>query len=345
MVKKVTTTNKRKTDHLEINLHKDVRSLQTTGFDYVAIVHEALPEVNYKDIDLSLELFGRRLNYPLLISSMTGGTDYSARINQQLAEVAQYYKIAMGVGSQRIALEEQNSVRSFSITRSVAPDILLFANLGAIQLNKGYTIDHCKRAVDMIEADALVLHLNPLQETIQMHGDTEFAGLARKIEQVCKHIDIPVIAKEVGSGISKRTAKLLSDCGVSVIDVGGAGGTSWSQVEMYRASNETHRQLAESFKAWGIPTVRSIINVKEADPNMMIFASGGILNGLDITKSLALGAVLGGIAGPILRAVAISEENLLEFIKLTIDQIRVSMFCCGASNLSSLNTSKVEILS
>jgi isopentenyl-diphosphate delta-isomerase len=208
-------------------------------------------------------------------------------------------------------------------------------------LNHGYGIDHCRKAVDMIEADALYLHLNPLQEAVQDAGDTDFSGLAKKIEEVCKKLEVPVIAKEVGWGVSERTAKLLTNCGVSAIDVAGAGGTSWSQVEMYRAPDEFTRQLAATFVGWGIPTAESILNVKRAVPGMIIFASGGLKDGLDIAKCIALGATLGGMAGQFLKAAAISNENALEMMKLTMRQIEVTMFACGVDTLEGLRAGKL----
>ena len=240
---------------------------------------------------------------------MTGGTSAAETINLRLAEAAQECGIAMGVGSQRAAIEHPEQASTFQVRR-VAPDILFFANLGAVQLNYGYGIDQCRRAVDMIQADALILHLNPVQEAVQDAGDTNFAGLAKKIEEICKKMEVPVIAKEVGWGISERTAKLLADCGVSAIDVAGAGGTSWSQVEMHRAPDEFTRQLAATFVGWGIPTAESILNVKKAVPDMTVFASGGIKDGLDIAKCIALGATLGGMAGQFLKAAAISTDNV-----------------------------------
>jgi isopentenyl-diphosphate delta-isomerase len=332
---KVAPIDQRKADHIKINLEKDVRSGLTTGLENFYFVHEALPELDLKRVDTSLSLFGKRLAAPILISSMTGGTADAEVINLRLAEAAQEVKIAMGVGSQRAALEHPEQAGTFQVRRK-APDILLFANLGAVQLNYGYGIDHCRRAVDMIEADAFILHLNPLQEAVQDAGDTNFAGLAKKIEQVCKQIDVPVIAKEVGWGISEQTAKLLADCGVSAIDVAGAGGTSWSQVEMHRAPDEFTRQLAATFVGWGIPTAASILNVKKVLPDMTVFASGGIKDGLDIAKCIALGATLGGMAGQFLKAAAVSTENTIETMQLVKKQIEVTMFASGAGDLLML---------
>jgi isopentenyl-diphosphate delta-isomerase len=337
---KVAPIDKRKADHIKINLEQDVRSAATTGLENYRFTHEALPELDLNRLDTAVRLFGKSLAAPTLISSMTGGTPEAETINLRLAEAAQEMKIAMGVGSQRAAIEHPEQAKTFQVRR-VAKDILLFANLGAVQLNYGYNIDQCRRAVDMIQADALILHLNLLQEAVQDAGDTNFAGLAKKIEEVCKQIEVPVIAKEVGWGISERTAKLLSDCGVSAIDVAGAGGTSWSQVEMHRAPDEFTRQLAATFVGWGIPTADSILNVKKAVPDMTIFASGGIKDGLDIAKCIALGATLGGMAGQFLKAAAVSTEQAVETMKLTKRQIEVTMFACGAEKLEGLRVGKL----
>jgi isopentenyl-diphosphate delta-isomerase len=210
-----------------------------------------------------------------------------------------------------------------------------------VQLNYGYGIDQCRRAVEMIDADALYLHLNPVQEAVQHGGDTNWKGLAQKIEEVCKKLEVPVIAKEVGWGISEKTAKLLQNAGVSAIDVAGAGGTSWSQVEMYRAPDEFTRSLAASFVGWGIPTADSICNVRRAIPGMTTFASGGLKDGLDITKCVALGASLGGMAGQFLKAAAVSTENTIEMIKLTHRQIQVCMFAAGVGSLNELTADKM----
>jgi isopentenyl-diphosphate delta-isomerase len=332
---KVAPIEQRKADHIKINLEKDVHSALTTGLENYHFIHEALPELNLDDVDTSMTLFGKPLNAPILISSMTGGTEQAETINRRLAEAAQSMRIAMGVGSQRSALEDPKQAKTFQV-RKYAPDILLFANLGAVQLNYGYGVDECRRAVEMIEADALYLHLNPLQEAVQSGGDTNFKGLAKKMEKVCNKLEVPVIAKEVGWGISKRTAKLLEDCGVSAIDVAGAGGTSWSQVEMHRAPDESTRELAATYVGWGIPTTESILNVKKAAPKMLIFASGGLKDGLDIAKCIALGSTLGGMAGKFLKAASVSTENAVEIMMLTQRQIKVTMFAAGVGMLEGL---------
>jgi isopentenyl-diphosphate delta-isomerase len=338
---KVAPIDQRKSDHIKINLEQDIQSALTSGLENFRFIHEALPELDLNQIDMTLNLFGKKLNVPILISSMTGGTKEAGKINQRLAEAAQECRIAMGVGSQRAALEHPDQTSTFSITRKVAPDILLFANLGAVQLNYGYGIDECRKAVDMIQADALILHLNPLQEAVQDAGDTNFAGLAGKLEIISKKLEIPVIVKEVGWGISERTAKLLSNCGITAIDVAGAGGTSWSQVEMHRAPDEFTRQLAATFVGWGIPTAESILNVKKAVPDMTIFASGGLKDGLDIAKCVALGATLGGMAGQFLKAAAISTDKVVEMTKLTKRQIEVTMFATGIGKLEDLTVEKL----
>ncbi len=339
---KVAPITERKDDHIKINLARDVRSTLTTGLEKVHFTHEALPELDLDEVDTRLSLFGKKLQAPILVSSMTGGTKDAGSINMRLAEAAQECGLAMGVGSQRAAIEHPEQADSFRV-RKVAPDILLFANLGAVQLNYGYGLEQCQRAVDMIEADALYLHLNPLQEAVQHGGDVNWKGLAKKIEEVCKTLDVPVIAKEVGWGISEKTAKILAECGVAAIDVAGAGGTSWSQVEMHRAPDEFLRSLAATFVGWGIPTSESIGLVRKAAPAMTIFASGGLKDGLDIAKCVALGAALGGMAGQFLKAAAVSTENAVEMMKLTQRQIQVTMFCAGAGKLAELPGKLVSV--
>jgi isopentenyl-diphosphate delta-isomerase len=339
---KVAPIDRRKADHIKINLEQDIHSGITSGLEHYRFIHEALPEIDLEAVDMTLTLFGKYLNAPILISSMTGGTEDASTINRHLAEAAQTVGVGMGVGSQRAALENPVLTETFSIVRKIAPDILLFANLGAVQLNYGYSIDHCHRAVDMLQADALILHLNPLQEAVQAGGDTNFAELAIKIEKVCKEIEVPVIVKEVGWGISERTAKILADCGVAAIDVAGAGGTSWSQVEMHRAHDEFTRELAATFVGWGIPTADSILNVKKAAPDMTIFASGGLKDGLDIAKCLALGATLGGMAGHFLKAAAVSAEKVVKLMKLTQRQILVAMFAAGVDTIGKMGSCGIE---
>ncbi len=340
---KVTQISTRKSDHIRINLEEDVRSGLTTGLERYHFIHQALPELNLADVNLNLDIFGKKLNAPILISSMTGGTADAAAINRTLASAAQETGVAMGLGSQRAAIEQPDLAVTFKV-RDVAPDILLLANLGAVQLNYRYGIAECQRAVDMIEADALILHLNALQEAVQPEGDTHFAGLLKKIEHVCKSLPVPVIAKEVGWGFSEKAAKMLAEAGIAAIDVAGAGGTSWSQVEMHRAQDESQSRLAAAFINWGIPTAESILNVRRAAPGLPIFASGGLRSGVEIAKSIALGAHLGGMAGPFLKAAVRSLEDTLQSIAEIRNEIKVCMFAAGVPDLESLrNTQLVKI--
>jgi isopentenyl-diphosphate delta-isomerase len=327
--------SERKSDHIRINLEEDVFTDLASGLDRYSFEHHALPEINLSDVDLSQELFGKVVDFPLLISSMTGGTQKAFQINQILAEAAQAYRIAMGVGSQRAAIEVSSLEYSFKI-RNIARDALLFANLGAIQLNYGYSVEQCRRAVNMVEADALILHLNALQEALQPEGQTQFKGLLNKIEMICRQIDVPVIAKEVGWGISEKTARQLSGAGIAAIDVAGAGGTSWAKVEKYRARDKNQSIIADSFANWGIPTAESILQVKKGAPNTIIFASGGLQDGIDIAKCIALGASLGGIAGKFLRAAEVSGEEVMDVCFQMKKEIQVAMFAVGVRNLSEL---------
>ena len=332
---KVTPIGSRKADHIRINLEQDVRSGLTTGLERYRFIHQALPELDLDEVDPGVVLFNKSLSAPILISSMTGGTAQAKHINQTLAAAAQETGIAMGLGSQRAAIEQPDLAATFQV-RETAPDILLFANLGAVQLNYGYGVDQCRRAVDMIAADGLILHFNALQEAVQPEGDTNFSGLLAKVEAICRALPVPVIAKEVGWGFSPRAARMLAGAGVAAIDVAGAGGTSWTQVEMHRAETESQARLAAAFIDWGIPTGESILNVKQAAPDLTIFASGGLRDGIDIAKCIALGATLGGMASPFLKAAVRSLEETIQTIDEVRREIRVCMFAAGAANLKQL---------
>ncbi len=336
-MEKVTPIGSRKADHIRINLEENVQSGLTTGLENYRFLHRALPELNLDEVDLSQEIFHRRLRAPVLISSMTGGTAQAAEINQRLAEAAQATGTAMGLGSQRAAIQHPELEATFKV-RNVAPDTLLFANLGAVQLNYGYGVDECRRAVEMIEADALILHFNALQEAVQPEGDTRFKGLIRHVEAVCKALPVPVIAKEVGWGFSEKDAELLAEAGVAAIDVAGAGGTSWSQVEMHRAENESQAQLAAAFVDWGIPTSESILQVRRAAPELLVFASGGLRTGVDIAKCLALGASLGGMASPFLKAASQSVEKTIQTIQEVCREIQICLFAAGIGNLKQIDS-------
>lgn len=329
-------TAARKADHIRINLEEDVRSGLTTGLERYRLVHAALPELDLAAVSTATAWGDKRLSAPLLISSMTGGTGQAGPINRNLAEAAQAARIAMGVGSQRAALEDADLAATFQL-RTIAPDIVLFANLGAVQLNYGYTIDHCRRAVDMIQADALILHFNTIQEAVQPEGDSDFRDLYRRVEHLCAALPVPVIAKEVGWGFSAETARRLAACGVSAIDVAGAGGTSWSQVEMYRATSDRQRAVAAAFIDWGIPTAEAIVNVRAAAPGVQVIASGGLRDGVDVAKCLALGASLCGLAGPFLRAANRSTGAVIDKIGELTDTLRIAMFATGCADVSALS--------
>jgi isopentenyl-diphosphate delta-isomerase len=260
-------------------------------------------------------------------------------INNRLAEVAQHYKISMGVGSQRVAVEKPQVASTFAV-RSRAPDILLFANLGAVQLNYDYGLDECLRVVDLLEADALILHLNPLQECIQPKGDTNFRGILDKIANLCSKLPVPVIAKEVGNGISAGIAQKLITAGVAAIDVAGAGGTSWAKVESERAQNAQQRQLGMTFADWGLPTAECITSIRAVAPEVPLIASGGLRHGLDVAKAIALGADITGLAWPFLQAAAESEAALYALVEVLIAEITTVLFCTGNATLSQLQHSK-----
>jgi len=340
MMEKDTPIANRKDEHIQINLEKDVDSSLTTGLEEYRLIHQALPELSLEEIDLSQTLFGKHQRVPVLVSSMTGGTQEARRINRNLATAAQAVGLAMGVGSQRAAIKDASLATTFQV-RQYAPDILLFANLGAVQLNYGFGIDECQRAVEMIGADALVLHLNPLQEALQPEGDVNFAGLASKIAEIKHRLSVPLIVKEVGWGFSQEAARMLYEAGVDALDVAGAGGTSWSEVEKHRITNPYQAQTAGVFKDWGIPTTQSLYNARAVDEKWLVFASGGLRTGIDIAKCLALGAQLGGMAGLFLKAAAQSAETAADTMRMIVNQVRIAMFACGASNLSELNSQKL----
>jgi isopentenyl-diphosphate Delta-isomerase len=329
-------TQNRKADHLRICLDEDVQFHQTTnGLERYRFVHCCLPELDRDDINTRTTFLGKSLSAPLLISSMTGGTEFAKLINFRLAEVAQHYQIAMGVGSQRVAIENPDVISTFSV-RSIAPDILLFANLGAVQLNYDYGLDQCLRVIDWLEADALVLHLNPLQECIQTRGDTNFRGLFAKIETLCQKLPVPVIAKEVGNGISAKMAQRLLEIGITAIDVAGAGGTSWARVESERAQDAHQRRLGHTFANWGLPTADCVAAIRAIASDVPLIASGGLRDGLEVAKAIALGADLAGLALPFLQAASESEAALTELVEVLIAEIKTVMFCTGSATLPEL---------
>lgn len=331
-------TQTRKADHLRICLDENVQCRQVTnGLERYRFTHCCLPEIDRSDINLTTSFLGKPLNAPLLISSMTGGTELAKTINQRLAAVAQQYRLAMGVGSQRVAVEDPTVATTFAV-RSIAPDIPLFANLGAVQLNYRYGLDECRRVVESLEADALILHLNPLQEGVQTSGDTNFRGLLEKIAVLCKTLSVPVIAKEVGNGISAAMATKLIEAGVAAIDVAGTGGTSWALVESERATDARQRRLGKTFADWGLPTAECITEVRAIAPQIPLIASGGLRDGLEAAKAIALGADLAGMALPFLQAAYESEEALYELVDILLAELTTAMFCTGCKRLGELRS-------
>lgn len=326
----------RKHDHIRLSLTEDVQFEHVaTGFDSLRFEHLALPELDFADVDPSVTFLGKRLAAPILISSMTGGPSLGGSINQNLAKAAQRVGVGMGLGSQRITLVKPESLSSFQV-RDVAPDILLIANIGAVQLNYGVGLDECRYLVESVGADALYLHLNPLQEVIQPEGDTNFKDLLPKIRHVATHLDVPVLVKEVGSGISGALARKLADAGVSAIDVSGGGGTSWAIIEAKRAQTRMQQTLGERFRDWGIPTTVSLVQCRDALPEMPLIASGGVRSGIDIAKAIALGADAAALAHPFLEAATRSADAVEEVLNRLIQELKVAMFLVGARTIADL---------
>lgn len=326
----------RKADHIRLALD-DRMQVPLHPFDRYRFVHEALPELDLSRIDLGSQFVGRSLDAPLLISCMTGGTEEATRINRHLATAAEEVGIAVGVGSQRKAIEEPDLAASFEMRR-YAPSVPLLANLGAVQLNYGFGLDECRAAVEMVEADALVFHLNPLQEAIQPEGQCDFRGLLGKMGEVAAKLEVPVIAKEVGSGISVATARALQSEGITIIDCAGVGGTSWALIEAARAQD---REIGDLFGDWGIATAENIRQLAEST-DLEIIGSGGVRSGLDVAKAIALGASLGGMARPFLEAAVSSTEAVVEHARQVIRELSVAMFCAGAGTIAELQQTELE---
>lgn len=321
----------RKAEHIRLALDRRMQ-VPAHFFDRYRFHHEALPEMDIADIDLETTFLGRRLSAPILISCMTGGTDEAAKINRNLALAAEATAVALGIGSQRKAIEDPTLVSTFQV-REFAPSVPILANLGAVQLNYGFSLDDCLAAVEMIDADALVLHLNPLQEAIQPEGQCNFGGLLDKIERIVGKIPVPVIAKEVGSGIAPSTARSLQQIGVQIVDCAGVGGTSWARIEAARADDH---EIGEVFADWGLPTPSNVRALSEIE-GLQVIASGGVRNGLDVAKSIALGADLAGMAQPFLKGAVRSSDAVVDRVERTSRELRIAMFCTGARTLHDLS--------
>ena len=331
----------RKDDHLDIVLdaHR-ARNVVDAGFSDYTFEHCALPELMLDDIDLGMSLFGRTLRAPLLISSMTGGARRAADINRHLAEAANALGIALAVGSQRVALQTESTFGLTSELRTLAPDVPILANLGAAQLvQEGTAL--ARRAIEMIEADALIIHLNPLQEAVQVGGDRDWRGVLEAIRQLVSELHVPVVIKEVGAGLSGRVASALMDAGVSAVDVAGAGGTSWAAVEGERALSPSDRAVAMAFAGWGIPTARAVIDVRAAVPDALVIASGGIRNGIDAAKAIRLGADMVGQAASVLASAVESTDAVIAHFEVVIRQLRIACFCTGSADLAALRHARL----
>ncbi|MEM3960268.1 MAG: type 2 isopentenyl-diphosphate Delta-isomerase [Sulfolobales archaeon] len=327
-------TRNRKIEHIDIVLSRRVRGPRTTWLEYVHLIHNPAPEIDFEEIDISTEFLGKRLSAPIIITGMTGGHPKTLEINASLAEIAERYGIGMGVGSQRAALEDPSLARTFSIVREKAPKTLIIANLGAAQIIGGYGLDKIMRAIEMLDADAIAIHLNPAQESIQPEGEPSYRGLVKKIEELVKSLNKPVMIKETGCGLSMESVGVLRRAGVRYFDVSGSGGTNWILVEMYRAEMKGDRlkkYLAEDLSEWGIPTAASVIETRYSAPDSFIIGSGGLRNGVDIAKVIALGADIGGMAYPFLEAYFSRDIDF--FVRRVIHEIRAVLFLTGSRNL------------
>ena len=338
----MTDITARKDQHLDVILSGRARHGLDSGFADVRFVHEALPDLDHGKIDLGADFLGRRLKAPLLISSMTGGPARAEAINARLAEAAQHLGIGLAVGSQRAALETDGAPGLDMALRLRAPDTPILANIGAAQLTRGFGVDEARRVLDMVAADALIVHLNPLQEACQPEGDRDWWGVGAALEALVKALDAPVVVKETGAGMSAATAKRLLAMGVAAVDVAGAGGSNWATVEGERSEGEGDKAHAAAFADWGIPTARSIAEVRAACPKALIIGSGGIRDGVEAAKAIRLGADMVGQAAGVLTAATISTEAVVEHFQTVIRQMRTVCFCTGSANLTALRKAPLQ---
>jgi len=330
----MTETEKRKAEHIKICLEQKAQARKaTSGFEDIQLVHRALPEVDRQKISLSTSFLGKKFSAPLIVGAMTGGTEEATKINASIAEAVEKLGLGMGVGSQRAAIEDQKLEKTYKIARKKAPTAFLIANIGGIQLVHGYGLKEVKKAVEMIDADAVAVHLNAMQEALQPEGQTNFKGVLAKISEIAGELDKPLIVKETGCGISAEDAKALEVAGVKAIDIGGVGGTSFAAVEYYRSTSPNN--MGEAFWDWGIPTAVSLIETTQT-VKIPVIASGGVRSGLDIAKSLALNANLASVSQPVLEAAVKGAKKTQELLSCLIDELRNVMFLVGAENLESL---------
>jgi isopentenyl-diphosphate delta-isomerase len=328
-------TGKRKADHIRICLEQKAQAKKATaGFEDIELVHRALPEVDREKISLSTSFLAKKLSAPLIVGAMTGGTEEATRINASIAQAVEKLHLGMGVGSQRAAIEDRKLEGTYVIARKKAPTAFLIANIGGVQLAHGYGLKEAKKAIEMIDADALAIHMNALQEAVQPEGQTNFKGILAKITEIAGELGKPVIVKETGCGISVEDAKALESAGVKALDVGGVGGTSFAAVEYYRSAKG--KTMVEAFWDWGIPTVISLVEVTQT-VKIPVIASGGVRSGLDVAKSLALNASLASFSQPVLEAAVKGAKETQDLLSRLIDELRNVMFLVGAKNLESLS--------
>jgi isopentenyl-diphosphate Delta-isomerase len=337
---------KRKLRHIRVSLEKEVETDIATGFEDIRLIHRSLPEVNLDEVSTETTFYGKKLAAPLIISAITGGTDEAKEINAILAEVAEEKQIGISVGSQRIAVAQPETIPTFSIVREKAPTTFVMGNLGCPQLSLGWGVDEAQKCIDMIKADALALHMNPLQEAVQVDGDTNYRGVYEKITELSRKLETPLIMKETGAGIAWEDAAKMQKAGAKGLEISGVGGTSWSAVE-YHIAKEVGKKdmeyLGGALWNWGIPTAISVIETTQKT-NLNIISSGGIRTGVEIVKSLALGADMGGMAKPFLEKAVKGKEALSQYVDDIIREIRVAMFLVGASNIDDLDSVPVLVM-
>jgi len=335
-------TGKRKEDHIRICLGNQSQAKNATaGFEDIQLVHKALPEVNKEKINLSTNFLGKKFQAPIIVGAMTGGTEQATLINASIAKAVEKLGLGMGVGSQRAAIEDQRLEETYTITRKMAPNAFLIANIGGVQLVHGYGLKEVRKVVEMIDADAVAVHLNALQEAVQPEGQTNFKGVLAKIGEIASKLDTPVIVKETGAGISAEDAEVLEDAGVKAIDVGGVGGTSFAAVEYNRTS--TRQNLTgEAFWDWGIPTVVSLIETVQT-VKLPVIASGGLRSGTDVAKALALNACLASLSQPILQTAVKGAKETEDKLLSLIEELRNTMFLLGAEKLNDLAKTPIVI--
>ena len=323
-----------KKDHIRVCLNENVASTQTTGFEKFYLINNPLPDMDFSSVATACTFLGKMITAPFIISPITGGYENSALINKNLAKAAQALGVVMSVGSQRLGIEDASLAQTYQF-RDVAPDIPLLANLGAIYLNYNYGLEECERTVKMIEADALCLYLNPMQKIVQGLDNANFKGLFEKIAHICRHLSVPVIVKEVGFGLSADAAERLEKAGVAMLDVAGAGGTSWTKITRL-IKNDPGGDDNTCFDNWGIPTADALIAARNAAKKTPLIASGGIRTGIDIAKAIALGASCAGMALPLVAPASRSADAVKQKIERVVNELKMAMFSCGMATIDQL---------